>query len=254
MKAAANGVLNLSTVDGWWDEAWNDLRHVGAPFGWAIGRGETYDDPSRQEAIEADALYTLLERDVIPTFYDRGEDGLPHAWIARMKSAIEQLSPCFNAHRMLKEYTETLYLPASWSVRSLTGDGLEHVHALAAWRSRVSTAWGQVRCELAAGDEHNEVQVGQEMRPRALVRLGGLTPEDVRIELYIGRVDADGEIAAGHALPMRLVEANDDRCVYEAVAVQLSDSGRYGYTVRVRPRHAHLPQPFVPGCVTWAGA
>ncbi|MDP8930579.1 MAG: alpha-glucan family phosphorylase, partial [Actinomycetota bacterium] len=252
MKAAANGVLNLSTVDGWWDEAWNDLRHVGAPFGWAIGRGETYDDPSRQDAIETEALYTLLEHDVIPTFYDRGQDGLPHAWTARMKSAIEQLSPCFNGHRMLKEYTETMYLPASWNVRSLTEDGLEHVRAVAAWRLRVSTAWGQVRCELAAGDDHNEVRVGQEMRPRALVRLGALTPEDVSIELYIGRVDADGEIAAGHALPMQLVEANDECCVYEAIAVQLSDSGRYGYTVRVRPRHSHLPQPFVPGCVTWA--
>ncbi|MFN2555361.1 MAG: alpha-glucan family phosphorylase [Nitriliruptorales bacterium] len=252
MKAAANGVLNLSTLDGWWDEAWNDLRRVRAPFGWAIGRGEIHDDPSRQDAMEADALYTLLEHDLLPTFYDRGEDGLPRRWIAGMKSAVECLSPCFNAHRMLKEYTETMYLPASQHARVLAEDGLAQARALAGWRSRVGTGWGQVHCELATRDHSLEVQVGQELRPRAIVRLGGLGPEDVSTELYIGRVDADGRIKEGHALPMQLVETGDGHHVYEAVSLRLVDCGRYGYTVRVRPRHPHLSQPFVPGYITWA--
>src|SRR5262245_12244908 len=140
MKAAANGVLNLSTLDGWWDEAWDcgsriadrgfeqyglstpglnyafdqsAIRNPQSSIGWAIGRGEIYDDPDYQDQVEAEALYDLLEGDVIPTFYDRGEDALPRRWVERMKSSIGNLCHFFNTHRMVREYTERFYLPAS---------------------------------------------------------------------------------------------------------------------------------------------
>ncbi|MBW3561076.1 MAG: alpha-glucan family phosphorylase [Actinobacteria bacterium] len=255
MKASANGILNLSTLDGWWDEAWEDLAGEGSPpFGWAIGRGIVYDDPERQDVKEAEALYTLLERDVVPTFYDRGEDGVPWPWIARMRAAIEDLAPCFNTHRMLHEYVEKLYLPASLDATALRRDDLAPARSLAAWRERVTSSWGQVECELdpdnGAGDQH--VRIGEQLKPRATVVLGDLTPDDVVVELYIGRVGVDGEIASGHALPMQLVESSNGEYVYEAIDVEATDSGRYGYTVRVRPQHPDLPMPFLPGCMSWA--
>jgi glycogen phosphorylase len=112
MKAAANGVMNVSTLDGWWAEAW----HADAPGslspGWAIGRGETFDDRNYQDGVEAEAFYDLLEGDLIPTFYDRKADGLPRRWLARMKAAIGGLCYVYNSHRMVKEYTEDYYLPA----------------------------------------------------------------------------------------------------------------------------------------------
>lgn len=119
MKAAANGVLNVSTLDGWWDEAWAATRDDDAPPGWAIGDSTSYDDKEYQERVEADALYSLLEREVAPLYYDRDGDGLPRRWIERMKAAMYTVSPVYNTDRMLREYAERYYLPAIDSYRQM---------------------------------------------------------------------------------------------------------------------------------------
>ncbi len=113
MKAAANGLLNLSTLDGWWAEAWEGQDPDRARIGWAIGSGEVLDDPAYQEEVEANRLYELLEQDVVPCFYDRDANGLPGEWLARMKSSISCIVPYYNTHRMVREYTERFYLPAA---------------------------------------------------------------------------------------------------------------------------------------------
>src|SRR5690348_9218894 len=105
MKALANGVLNLSTLDGWWDEAWKDAAGAGRSIGWAIGNGESYEDAGYQNQVEMAALYELLEREIVPAFYERSADGLPRRWISLMKSSIATLCPVFNTHRMVREYT-----------------------------------------------------------------------------------------------------------------------------------------------------
>ncbi len=111
MKAAANGVLNLSTLDGWWDEAWRSAESRGATIGWAIGSGESYDDEEYQAAVESEVLYELLECQVAPLFYERGEAGVPHIWVGLMKASIRAVPSEFNTNRMVKEYTERAYLP-----------------------------------------------------------------------------------------------------------------------------------------------
>ena len=93
MKAMANGALNLSTLDGWWDEAWETASAARAFIGWAIGNGENYDNADYQDQVESEALYDLLEQDIVPTFYERSADGLPRRWIAHMKSSIATLCP-----------------------------------------------------------------------------------------------------------------------------------------------------------------
>ena len=110
MKAAANGGLNLSILDGWWDEAWNDPRNPNS-IGWIIGKGEKYEDPNIQDQIEAEALYMVLERDLVPAFYERGRDRLPRRWIANMRSSISTLCPAFNTQRMVTEYATRFYPP-----------------------------------------------------------------------------------------------------------------------------------------------
>jgi starch phosphorylase len=247
MKAAANGVLNLSILDGWWDEAY---QHG---VGWAIGRGETYDDREYQDQVEAEALYGVLERDVIPVFYDRGANGLPRRWIARMKASIGTLCHFYNTHRMVGEYMERFYMPAATRYRQLAADGMARARALATWKARVREGWPQVRIEAVETEALTDLQAGQAFRVRARVHLGALTPDDVAVELYLGRVDAAGEIVEAEATPMQFLGPDGEGShLFEVKAVSCGKSGLHGYTMRVLPNHPDLSTPFLPGLIVWA--
>ena len=247
MKAAVNGVLNLSTLDGWWDEAYQPQ------VGWAIGQGETYEDPGYQDQVEAEALYGLLERDAIPTFYDRGADGLPRRWIARMKASIATLCHCYNTHRMVREYTERFYLPAADRYRELTANEMTRARALADWRTRVQEAWSQVRLEAMDTGPATPLRVGDEFQVPARVHLGVLTPDDVTVELCLGRMDADGEIVHPKSTSMQLAGPDGERSyLYETSVVAYPGSGLHGYAIRVLPSHPDLTTPFLPGLIVWA--
>jgi starch phosphorylase len=253
MKAAANGVLNLSTLDGWWDEAWRDAERAPVPIGWAIGRGEAYDNPDQQDDLEAEALYGLLEQEVVPAFYTRGPDGLPRLWIDRMKASIGALCHYYNTHRMVREYTERFYLPAAAHERGLAEDEWARARALAAWRARIEGSWDQVRVEAVDSTPAGGIQVGGELCVRARVRLGDLTPEDVAVELCLGRLAADGNFLETETTPMRTVSpAESDGWLFEGAGASCLKSGLHGLTVRVLPRHVDLPNRFPPGKITWA--
>jgi starch phosphorylase len=287
MKAAANGVLNLSTLDGWWDEAWDcgwqiaeggfiekecfsspqsigsgspvgdnrpAIRNPQSAIGWTVGRGETYDDPNRQDQVEAEMLYDLLERDLIPTFYDRGPDKLPRRWIARMKASIGNLCFYFNTHRMVREYTERFYLPAAEHYEQLMADEAARAKKLAAWKAKVAENWPQVRIEAVEADPVAQLQVGGRIRMRARVRLGRLSPDDVAVELYAGLINGRGEIVGAEVAPMTPAGSpGEGKFVFEADAAP-RQSGLHGCTVRVRPRHDDLTVSFLPGLILWAGA
>ncbi|MFL7808992.1 MAG: alpha-glucan family phosphorylase [Anaerolineae bacterium] len=247
MKAAANGVLNLSVLDGWWDEAYEP------GVGWALGRGETYDDPEYQDQVESEALYNLLERDVVPTFYDQGPDGLPRRWITLMKSSIGTLCHFFNTHRMVQQYTECFYLPAATRAQQLSAEGMQRARALAAWKARVLQNWAriQIRSVHAAWDD--EVQVGDQLSIQVAVQLGELAPEDVVVEVYMGRVDVDGEIVDAEATALASSGTDGEgNHLFEANAIPCQKSGLHGYTVRVLPHHPDLVTPFLPGLIVWA--
>ena len=252
MKALANGVLNLSTLDGWWDEAYLAGSKDGSLIGWAIGKGESYADRNYQDQVEMEALYDILERDVIPAFYDRRADGLPRRWISLMKASIAHLCPTFNTNRMLREYTERFYLAAHADHQRLAADGAALAKVLAASMARIRAAWSQVRITMLDSELPTEIQMGEGVRFRALVQPGLLAPEDLRVELYAGRLDADGEILEPVVTEMKAAGREKDGYLYEAQAIPCCGSGRHGYTARVLPRHADLKNPFVPGLITWA--
>ncbi len=264
MKAAANGALNLSTLDGWWDEIWTTRedalsasrfrRASDSPssIGWAIGRGETYNSSDYQDQVEAEALYDLLERDVVPSFYDRGEDRIPRRWVERMKASIATVCPLVNTNRMVKDYTEEFYLKAHEHYLALEADGAARSRLLAAWMARVRQAWPEVRVEAVEQLSNGALLVGTSLQARARVRLGPLSPEDVRVELFEGRVDPSGELSETESI--RMTPAGQDAegvSRFEATA-PCARSGKYGFTVRVRPDHPDLAAPFVPGLICWA--
>jgi starch phosphorylase len=245
MKAAANGVLNMSTLDGWWDEA----HEPGV--GWAIGTRRPFDDPTERDRSEAQALYDLLERDVVPLFYDRDVDGLPRRWIAMMKQSIAKLNHRFTTHRMVREYTERFYLPAAERRAVMGARGGEHAKDFAAWRAKVTAAWPRVRVVSVDAGERDSLRVGEAMTVEAVVHLAGLEPQDVTVQVYTGAVDAGGELIAGTSTDMQPGAATGADHRFSTTGVRYPESGTHGLNVRVLPAHPDLGAP-LPGLITWA--
>ncbi|MBI2321309.1 MAG: alpha-glucan family phosphorylase [Chloroflexi bacterium] len=246
MKVAMNGGLNVSVLDGWWCEGYRP------DLGWAVGRGEEYPDPETQDEVEARALYELLEKNIVPLFYDRGPDGLPRGWIARMKASIAGITPVFNTHRVVGEYTQRFYLPAHAAYRRLSEDGFAPARSLAAWRQRVRETWPQVRVVDVSVDGPEVLAVGDSLHVLARIRLGPLRPDEVLVQVLHGPVTAEGEIGTSNVVTMTLGE---EACRGEAAfgtALVCAQSGLHGFLVRVLPRHPDLPDPFEPRLVVWS--
>jgi len=245
MKVAVNGGLNMSILDGWWVEGYDGDN------GWAIGAGEEYTDLSYQDEVESRALYDLLERDLAPLFYTRGSDDLPRGWIRRMKRSITTLVPVFNTNRMVEEYLETCYLPSHRRFVELSTGGMKAATDLATWRRRVAQDWAQVKVEGVEAPTGETLQVGGELPVKVHVNLGGLSPEEVEVQLCHGLLDSMGEIANPQALALRPAGTNGSAATIFAGKVLCTASGQFGFSVRVLPRHRNLPNLFEPGLVTW---
>ncbi len=246
MKAAANGVLNLSTLDGWWAEAYTPEA------GWAIGRGEVYEDSAYQDKVEAEALYDLLERDVVPMFYDR-TGRVPRRWAEKMKASIGSLSHYFNTNRMVAEYAGNFYVPLMARYQGLAENDFRATKDLAAWRARLSGIWSQIRVESVHADLSGELHVGETFVAHATVFLGEAKPEDVRVELYVGMVNPSGELVRGRSVTMEVVETLDNNGYLYEARTACAMSGLHGFTVRVLPYHPDLVTLFQRGFIRWAG-
>src|SRR5690606_26547722 len=166
MKCALNGALNLSILDGWWDE-WFDGEN-----GWAIPTADGVEDPERRDDLEAAALYDILEHQLVPQFYDRGADELPSRWLEMVAHTVATLGPKVMAHRMVRDYTEQLYVPAARSNRAVAADDFAGARALAAYVQQVQQAWPDVRIgHVEAADIADAPQVGDEVNVSAEVAL-----------------------------------------------------------------------------------
>jgi starch phosphorylase len=250
MKAQANGVLNVSTLDGWWDEAWRMRGDNGSDVGWAIGRGESYTDLKYQDQVEAEALYELLERQIVPTFYERRSDGMPPRWVGIMKTSIAKLCPEFNMHRMVKQYAEGYYLVTHRRYLALSGDDSGRAKSLADWLAKVETAWPSVNAEPVK-NEISEIRLGDQILVSARVMLNTLTSDDVAVQVVSGAVDASGEITNPLIVAMQPAGKDGSVDLFQAVLKPSTKTGLHGYSVRVLPRHPDLVSPFRPGLITW---
>jgi glycogen phosphorylase len=250
MKAVLNGGLHCSTLDGWWDQAYS--RDVG----WAIGAGELYDDVDEQDRIESDALFELLEHDIAPLFFARGDDGLPHEWIGKMKNSMANLIPRFCADRMLRGYIDDAYLPAVQRYQQLSAHGYAAARELAQWRQRVKAAWGGV--EIAQLEVRPTVLVGtaelaanEPVEARATLALNGLDGDDVLVEAYSGLVDNQDNFRSAVGIPMEYDSDNEAGQPRFCAKIASEQSGHFGLTVRVFPKHASLPHKYALFTVKW---
>lgn len=223
MKVLVNGGLNLSELDGWWAEAWSP------EVGWALG-----NDSPRSDAEDGEALYGIIEREIVPCFYDRDAAGIPRAWVRRIRASMSQLTPSFSSNRMVKEYAERYYDPLSAAHRKRTGDGGTLARTLAEWADRLSAHWHELRFGPVNKTEKDGV-----LRVRAEVRLGDIQPEDVAVEIF---AEALGTHPPVH-VDMSNMEPGSRGATHVYEAAVPTERAPADYTVRVVPRH---PDAFVP--------
>ena len=244
MKAAANGVINMSILDGWWDEAYN------TDIGWAIGHRELYEDFDYQDKVESNMIYEMLEKEIVPTFYERGTDNLPRRWITLMKASMRSICPVFNANRMVCDYYQRFYQPSAQMSNRLGANDFARAKRLAGWKSQMREKWQQVAINNVESDS-DDMEVGSKLQVRAEVSLGPFAPKDVSVQIYSGRVDSKGEIVSGQGIEMETVEPKGDGTYIFQGAVPCRSSGQHGYSVRVLPKHEDLDNPFIMNLITW---
>ncbi len=248
MKAALNGGLNLSVLDGWWDE-WYDGAN-----GWAIPSADGVSDPLRRDELEASALYDLLGQSVAPLFYDTGSDGFPRRWLEMVADTLRTLGPRAQATRMVRQYVTDLYLPAARASRALADGAPAGQYAgardLAAWKQRVIKAWPAVRIDHVEADD-GEQSPGAMLTVRASVALGELSPDDVTVEVVYGTAGDQDEIIEPISAALTLEgQPGSDTVARYCGEAELGRPGPFGYTVRVLPRHPMLAGPAEMGLVT----
>ncbi|MDR0388360.1 MAG: alpha-glucan family phosphorylase [Treponema sp.] len=246
MKASMNGVLNCSILDGWWDEAYKP------EIGWAIGRGEEYEDTNLQDEVESKALYDLLEREIIPLFYQRGRDSLPREWIRRMKRCMQAIGRSMSSHRMLMDYSNNFYFPALKNYRRMTKDDYAEAKSIAAYLNKLKQAWDSLKIVRIESNAKPVMQRGDPLLVTAYLELGGLLPDELRIELYHGSVSTHTrEIVNARMTEMKAAGQEGDLYRYH-VKVECADTGWQGHTVRILPKHSALVHPYRTGFVKWA--
>jgi len=246
MKAALNGSLNLSILDGWWNEYYDGEN------GWAIPSADAAGDGAERDALEAEAMYDLIEHQIAPRFYDRDDEGLPRRWLRNIRHTLATLSPELSADRMVSEYVERLYVPAARARRAISGESYGPARDLAQWKARVAAEWPNVAVAHVESGGVQSPQVGDELTVRAHVELAGLSADDVLVDVVFGRARDGDELADVHHMPLTLESHELGQSATFSGTVPLARSGSFGYTVRVTPCHELLAHPAELGLVAVA--
>jgi glycogen phosphorylase len=232
MKASMNGVLNLSVLDGWFDEA---FEYSG---GWAIGNREPYSEG--QDEIHASAIYSTLENEIVPLYYEHRDQGVPVDWVRRMKACISKITPQFSAGRMVAEYMADLYVPAHKEWTKASGDDFAAARQKTVWDARIQEAWGKVKfLEVSSGPDQTMLN-GSLLSLRAVADLGGLKPSEVRVEAIIGRIGVTGQLEDSRTVALAAVEQKGEGYVF-ASEYQIRETGRLGFSMRITPNHFENP-------------
>jgi starch phosphorylase len=232
MKAGINGILNLSILDGWFDEAYE------ISGGWAIGDREPYSED--QDEVHVRAIYSILENEIVPMYYQEREEGVPVDWMRRVKQSLMHLSPQFNSLRMVGEYMSQLYEPAHQAFLEMSKDSFQPARGRSKWNEQVEKVWDNVSFLEIGSAPDVSVLTGRPIPMRAVVNLAGLSPKDVRVEAVIGRVGVNGNLEETQVMSLPAVEQQGDAYVFLKEFVP-HQTGRLGYSLRISPNHYDDP-------------
>ncbi|MFJ9366672.1 alpha-glucan family phosphorylase [Nocardia sp. NPDC101769] len=234
MKSALNGGLNLSVRDGWWDEMYDGEN------GWSIPTADGVGDEHRRDDLEASALYDLLERAVLPRFYDRDHDDVPARWMEMVRHTLRTLGPKVLASRMVRDYAVDYYAPAAAAYEAVSADDFKGAQDLSVYRRRVESAWPTVKVlQVDSSGLPDTPVIGSDLDLRARIDLGGLTPADVSVQAVLGRVSPTDDLTHVHTFPMRHAGTDSGADIFTTQA-PVPLSGAVGYTIRILPHHPLL--------------
>ena len=244
MKVVPNGGLNCSVLDGWWDEAYDH------EFGWAIGDRSQPHDEGQQDWLDSKALYGVLESEIVPAFFDRAPNGLPNAWLRKVKASIKTLAPQFSTARMVHDYTTKFYMPAAVGFEHLVSDSLAGAKAALDYKQRVRASWGQVKVVHVSHTDGQVKALGGEICVSADVALGSLSPDDVTVQLVVGKIGPNRDLVETQVLSMNHVGSSESLHKFEGT-MKCDRPGHQGYTVRIVPNNANIVVPHELPLVRW---
>jgi starch phosphorylase len=248
MKVIANGGLNFSVLDGWWDEGYS------YDVGWKIGNGEEYKDLDYQDEVESSMLYETLENEIVPLFYERGDDKLPRRWIEMMKNSMIKLAPEYNTNRMVRQYATKFYMPANENRISLMKNDWAEAKSFLQWKKKMIENWSKVKFnKIDSTQTSDDIQIGAAFKLSAELNLGGLSPDDVVVQIYYGKLDDQSEAFANSYVNMECTNKTTKTGKYKYEGeIASNKTGQFGFTLRILPNHKLLTNKFELGLIKWA--
>lgn len=247
MKVPPNGGLNFSILDGWWDEAYDGQN------GWAIGNREEYTDLGYQDEVESNALYNVLENEIIPLYYERGRDDIPRQWVTAMKWSMQTVCPQFSTNRMVADYFNKFYTNASRRYINMTSDDFKKSKELKSWKDNISSKWSKVSFENTMSEmPSRNLQVGSKFEVKTIVNLGNIAPDSVRVELYHGKLSMKDEITEPTIVEMKhSSDLGNGRHSFIG-SLECVNTGQSGYAIRMYPYHKDLGYKFDMKMIIWS--
>lgn len=246
-KVCINGVINFSILDGWWCEGYNGEN------GWVIGDETEFDNENTQDNVDSESIYDTLEQKLIPLFYNKNENGVPTQWVRIMKNSIRSLAWNYSTDRMVKEYTERMYVPAINGNSAVCADNYSLAKSMCEFKNNIKASWQQVQlfAEKSASDlKYYRTDSCQDIYLAATAYLGYIDPANVVVEVYYGAL-SNGKIVNAQTAEMHCNERTGEKTYRYSINLKIEDGGEYGYTFRVTPKHDHFINRFDTGLIRW---
>jgi starch phosphorylase len=245
MKAAVNGALNLSVLDGWWDEAYDHNN------GWAIGSGEVYDDRGYQDEVESKTIYSIIENDIIPMFYEHSPDGLPREWIKMMKNAFITVTSFFNTHRMIKEYGSKFYHPAGKNYTTLSQENFKQAKELVQWKNNMRNEFKNIQIGDLHFDDTKVYKINDHIPIETEVFTGNLEPEDINVDIYYGNITGNHQLSGTAIQHLTEIKPLENGKYLFSGHLPCQKTGKFGLKIRITPSHPLIINPYEMNLVLW---